>query len=80
MQPKEFPEVNVRIAEHQDEFVTLPARFNVKDGTMTFCFELSDDEINRIRATREIWFSVLTYGQPLQPIMLSTLKEELIIP
>jgi len=45
---------------------------------MTFCFELDDDELNRMKATNEIWFKVLTFGKPMQPIALSTLKEELI--
>lgn len=78
MQPIEFKEVNVRIAEHQEEYQTLPAFHNEKEGSMTFCFKLSEDEMSRINATDEIWFKVLTFGNPLQPIALSTNKEDLI--
>lgn len=78
MIPKEFEEVNIRIAEHQEEFITLPAFWNIEEGSMTFCFQLSQDEVNRIKATDEIWFKIVTGGRPMQPITLSTNKEELI--
>lgn len=78
MLAKDFKEVNVRIAEHQEEYQTLPAYYNQQEGSMTFCFELSEDEIHRIRATGEIWFKMLTFGQPMQPICLSCNKEDLI--
>lgn len=78
MEAKEFKEVNVRIAEHQEEYQTLPAYYNQQEGSMLFCFELSEDEMNRIKATGEIWFKMLTFGQPMQPICLSTNKEDLI--
>ena len=45
MDASEFPEVNVRIAEKQEEYQTLPAYFNKKEGSKTFCFKLSKDEI-----------------------------------
>ena len=77
MKAIEFKEVNVRIAENQDEYATLPAHFNKEEGSLTFCFKLTEDEINRIKATDEIWFKMLTFGKPMQPVMLSTLKEEM---
>lgn len=78
MKAIEFPEVNVRLAENQEEYETLPAYHDKEEGTMTFCFKLTADEINRIRATDEIWFKILTFNKPMQPIMLSTNKEDLI--
>lgn len=78
MKASEFPEVNVRIAENQPEFETLPAFYNQQEGSMTFCFKLSEDEMHRIHATGEIWFKQLTCGAPMQPIALSTNKEQLI--
>ncbi len=75
---KEFEEVNVHIAENQKEYATLPSFFNAEDGTVTMCFELSDDEKNRLHATNELWFKVYTGGKPMQPIALSTNKEEII--
>lgn len=78
MKASEFEEVNVRIAEDQEEYETLPAFHNVQEGSMTFCFKLTDDEINRIYATGEIWLKQLTFGKAMNPIALSTNKEELI--
>ena len=78
MKAKEFKEVNIRLAEDQDECETLPGFYDVEEQSFTFCFELSPDEVNRIKATDEIWFKVLTFGQRMQPICLSTNKEDLI--
>ena len=79
MKAIEFKEVNLRIAENQDEYVTLPAFHDKEEGSVTFCFKLTEDEINRIKATDEIWFKILTFNKPMQPIQLSTNKEDLII-
>lgn len=78
MKAKEFEEVNIRIAESQPEYETLPAFHNKDEGSMTFCFALSQDEVNRIIATNEIWFKVLTFNRPLQPIAMSCNKEDLL--
>ncbi len=80
MKSKEFKEVNVKVAEDQPEYITLPAYFNPEEGSMTFCFELSEDEMNRIKATNEIWIQLLTFGHKMQPIKMSTNKEDLIKP
>lgn len=80
MKSKEFKEVNVRVAEDQPEYITLPAYFNPDEGSMTFCFELSEDEMNRIKATGEIWFKQFTGGKEMQAIYMSTNKEDLIKP
>lgn len=78
MKASEFEEVNIRIAEHQPEYETLPAYFNKEEGSMTFKFELTEDERNRLYATGELYFKILTRGQPMQPIALSSNKEDLI--
>ena len=78
MKPLEFEEVNVRIAEHQDEYQTLPACINAEEGSVTFGFELSDDELEEVKATGVIWVKMLTFGRPMQPILLSTKKSDVI--
>lgn len=80
MKAKDFNEANVKLAEGQEEYQTLPAFFNPDDGSMTFCFELDEAELNRIKATGEIWFQVMTFGRPMQPIAMTTNKEQLIPP
>lgn len=78
MKASEFEEVNVRIAENQPEYETLPAYYNELERSMTFRFVLTEEERNRLYATGELYFKVLTNGEPMQPIALSTNKEDLI--
>lgn len=80
MKAKEFSEVNIRIAEHQEEYQTLPAFYNSAEGSLTVCFELDSDELNRMKATNELWLKIYTFGQPLQPLHPSCNKEALIVP
>jgi len=79
MKAIEFPEVNLRIAEDQDEYMTLPAYMNPHEGSITSCFELDDDEIEEIVKSKKLFIKVLNFGQPMQPISLSVIKEHLIV-
>lgn len=82
MKAIEFPEVNVRIAENQPEYETLPAsiHFNPEYGMneVTTCFELNEEEKKQIAETGKIWFTVL---QPMtaffRPIRMSVLKPKM---
>ena len=80
MKAKEFKEVNVRFAENQEEYETLPVYCNTEEGSAMFCFELSDEEKARIAETGELYVKVLTFNKPLQPIAMSCIKDELYIP
>lgn len=74
----EFPEVNIRLGENQPEYLTLPAFHNKEDGSFTFCFQLNAEEIEEINRTGNVYFRQLAFGKPLQPVMMSTQKEDLI--
>lgn len=78
MKAIEFPEVNVRIAEHQEEYETLPVHIDRKEPTIptTMCIQLDPEEIKQVAETGRIWMQVLTFGQPFHPIMMSFLKPE----
>lgn len=78
MKPVDFKERTHLIAEHQEEFETLPAHFNKQTGAVTFCCQLTPEEIERVKKTGQVWFSQMTGGQAFQAIRLSTLKEDLI--
>lgn len=78
MEAKEFPEVNLRIAENQPEYQTLPVFHNPKEGSVTFCFQLDEDELNRVKATGEIWIKQFTFNRAMNPIAPTTNKEDLI--
>jgi len=78
MRSVEFKEVNVRIAENQPEYETLPAYHNKDEGSMTFCFELDPDELEQVGKTGRIFIKQLTFNNPMQPIAGSCLKNVLI--
>jgi len=73
MKAVEFPQVNIRIAENQPEYETLPACvIDEPEGRIITCFELTDEEIEEIVQTRKLWHVQLAFKQPMQPIQLST--------
>lgn len=78
MKAIEFEGHNIVIAKDQPQYIPLPAFHNPEEGSVTFCFKLTDDELNRLYATGELWFKQLTFNGPMNPIALSTNKEELI--
>jgi len=73
MKPITFPQCNVKIAENQDEYLTLPAHHAGDiQGTVTTCWELSPDEIEEVRKTGKIYLQLWTFNQPVQPIQMHT--------
>ena len=84
MKAIEFPEVNLRIAENQPEYETLPVNIKPDEQTqgffnqVTFCFELDEEEKKQIAETGQLWQTVLVpKGRSFHPIRMSTLKPEL---
>lgn len=83
MKAIEFPEVNIRIAEHQPEYETLPVNrtiheFNPHFSLVTMCFELDEEERKQVAETGQIWQTILQPNNDLfHPIRLSTLKPEM---
>lgn len=73
-----FKEVNVRIAENQEEYETLPVKINLVDpaAPTTMCIELDQAEINQVVRTGRIWLTVLTFKQNFHPIKMSLLKPD----
>lgn len=71
MEPTEFPQANVRIAEGQEEYITIPAHV-VHDvyGETTFCWKLTLRERVKLLFTGKLWHKVLTFGSSLQPQLL----------
>jgi len=75
-----FPECNVVYAENQPEYLPLPAH-KAEDGTVTSCWRLSLLERLKVVITGRLYLQVLTFNQPLQPLLLTvdkpiTAKEE----
>lgn len=73
MKPVEFPGVNVVFAKDQPEYMPLPAMKipNDPQGLIITKWQLSPEELERIKETGTIHLSMLTFNQPLQPVLLT---------
>lgn len=82
MKPIKFDGINAVFGANQPEYQPLPAERvgNPKTGQVNTCWELSKDELKQIRETGKIWVSLLTFGQPLQPVLISVDKPEVYDP
>ena len=78
MKPITFNGANTVFAENQEEYNSLPA-FKDDEGNVVTCWKLSDEEIKKITETGELWLSVSTFNQPLQPVLLSVNKSDVLI-
>lgn len=66
MKPIQFKESNCTYAEHQSQYQPLPV-FKTKDGQVVSCWALTFWERINILFTGRLWWSVLTFNNPLQP-------------
>ena len=75
MHPLNFDGANVVYAANQPEYEPLPAEYcGGKYVQINTLWELSPEELKQVQETGKIWLSVLTFGQPLQPVLLTTEK------
>jgi len=82
MKAIEFPEVNLRIAENQPEYETLPVCVvsTGQNGSVqiTMCFELDENERKQVAETGQIWHTVLQHkSNNFHPIRMEVTKPEL---
>ena len=80
MEAIKFKECNVDFAKNQEEYNTLPAFADRKNGVVTTCYKLSLKDLIKIIFTRKIWLSLLTFNKPLTPQLLSVNKKDVIAP
>ena len=75
MKPIKFDGANVVFGANQPEYTPLPAQVLPGDyGQTITCWELTQEEMEQVKKTGKIWLSVLTFGQPLQPVLLTDEK------
>lgn len=74
MKAIKFPEVNVMIAEHQPEYATLPSYFNKRTGLIVNCFELNEQDIEKIVTYKKLWIHHFTNGS-LQPFNIVAVND-----
>lgn len=79
MTPITFKEANITFAKNQKEYIPLPAhRTETNEHTVTSCWKLSFKEAVRLLFTRKIWHGQMTFDNALQPVLLTTKKEDLL--
>lgn len=77
MEPINFEDANVVYGANQPEYIPLPAEKRLgRSGEVVTCWELNPNEKKIIQETGKIWLSVLTFGQPLQPVLLTIDKPD----
>lgn len=67
MKPIEFKEQNCVYAKDQPEYIPLPVH-KTEDGTVVSCWALTWRERIKLLFTGKIWWTVLTFNSPLQPV------------
>ncbi len=77
MKPIEFKEQNVVYAKDQKEYMPLPA-LKFEDGAVITCWKLSWKELLKLLFTRKVWVTMLTFNKPLQPLLVTINKSDLI--
>lgn len=82
MDPIEFKEQNLVFAkDHQPQYRPLPALVKPgPEGEVVSCWGLSFRERIRVLFTGRIWVSLWSFGQPLIPSLLTTVKAEMVSP
>lgn len=77
-----FRDANCVYGANQQEYQPLPAERRGKPitGEVLTCWQLSPEELQKVKETGIIWLSMLTFGQPLQPVLLSVDKPEIYDP
>lgn len=64
-----YQEDEIKVAESQDEYLTLPMLY-VGEGVMLCRWELDSAEIEKIRETKSVYLYMWTFGRPVTPIHL----------
>lgn len=78
MEPIKFDGANVVFGADQPEYKPLPAERVGKPetGQIITCWSLSPDELKKVQETGQIYVSLLTFGQPLQPVLVAVDKPD----
>lgn len=80
MEPIKFKEVNKTYAEDQPEYTPIPGHYidNAK-GEFIFLEKATWKERLKFLFTGKIWVAVLTFGEPLQPMMFTMYKHDVFL-
>lgn len=77
MIPVIFKEANSVFYSREPSVLSLPVEIVPgSSGQLNTCWQLSEEEIETIKETGLVWLSILSFGNPIPPILLSSTKPE----
>ena len=80
MEPIKFDECNMTYGKDQPGYIPLPAYLEAGEkGQVVTCWELTDEDIEKIVKTKKIYHSQLTFHNPLQPVFITVNKDDIFI-
>lgn len=71
MRPIKFKDANCTFAEHQEEYLPLPAHRDCQ-GIITSCWAMSFKERIKVLLSGKIFVQSMTFDKPLQPLNVLT--------
>lgn len=78
MKAIDWPDSNVKFAENQDEYKTLPAlRLGGDDDIVITKYKLNIIERIRVLFLGVVWMSEMNFNRPLTPRYLSTRRKDM---
>ena len=66
--------INIEVAKDQEQYETLPA--NYESGVMAFAFEVTEEDLEKIKKNKRIYVSLLTFGKQMNPINVAVDPED----
>ena len=77
MRPVEFPGANAVYGKDQPEYNPLPSMRSSDGSQVCSCWGLNLRERLRVLFTGRVYLTLLTFGQPLQPQLMTVEPPEL---
>lgn len=72
MKSIKFPGCNTEIGKGQPEYNVVHAiHFPGVEGEILACYELTDEEVERIRQDKKLYYTRLTFNQSFQPFKIA---------
>lgn len=68
----------IDLAKDQPQFQTLPAMICGDGHTLLFSAEVTDEDLERIKESRRIYFYQTTYGRSFQPVKVMSEAPEFV--
>lgn len=79
MKPIEFPEQNFTATSNDENVKPLPVCVSPNGFQTISCWEVTDEDIERMKTTHKIYLSQMNFGAPLYPVFITSDRNDLFI-